>query len=169
MVNLNQYNLVCVFLHYPLISQLYRNKCNKNKNISLMWTLSKCIIISYSLMVNWCTILVMVIEVNFSLKNRTTFATTNLWPKSEWALSCEFVILARKKIIMTSITFKWWCLDWPHIAPEIIIRHWSNRFNSNIFIDNWFLYYLKTNLHLVKASVSLLCSICLWWATRHTG
>ena len=56
---------LCEYLDYPMISQSYYKKSNNNKNIYWMWTPSKSILILYCLMINWCTIFVMVIKVNF--------------------------------------------------------------------------------------------------------
>ena len=131
----------------------------QQKNIYWMWTLSKCILISYCSMIDLCTIFVMVIEVNFSFKSHATL-TTQLWPKSEWTLSCEFVSVARNKMIYDKHNFQ--------MVGSGLTSHttWNNFWSLKQSVS---VFFLKTNLHLVKASVSLSCSICLWRATRCTG
>ena len=50
----------------------------------------------------WSCIFVMLIEVNFS----HTTLTTQLWPKTEWTLSCKFVSLVRNKMLYYKHNFQ---------------------------------------------------------------
>ena len=106
---------VCVVWNYPFFIQSCCNKYNNNKNICIMWTLFKCILISYCLI---RTLLVVVIEGNFNLKIHSTFITQKL------TLSCEFVSHARKKMLYDKHNFQMVGSGLvSHIPPGTLIGH----------------------------------------------